>query len=61
MRDTSFQKMTKEDWDLIFKVHVMGAFRVTHAAWPYLRDQSYGRVVFTTSNGSARLLQARGA
>jgi hypothetical protein len=22
---------------------------VTHAAWPYLRDQSYGRVVFTTS------------
>ncbi len=49
LRDVSFQKMTKEDWDLIFKVHVLGAFRVTHAAWPYMRDQNYGRILFTTS------------
>ena len=32
LRDTTFHKMTKDDWDLIFKVHVQGAFRVTHAA-----------------------------
>ncbi|MFT3838667.1 MAG: SDR family NAD(P)-dependent oxidoreductase [Myxococcaceae bacterium] len=49
LRDVSFQKMTKDDWDLIFKVHVLGAFRVTHAAWPYMRDQNYGRILFTTS------------
>ncbi len=49
LRDVSFQKMTKEDWDLIFKVHVSGAFRCTHAAWPYMRDQGYGRILFTTS------------
>src|SRR5215469_12722775 len=49
LRDTSFPKMTQEDWDLIYKVHVLGAFRVTHAAWPHLRDQGYGRVIFTAS------------
>ena len=48
-RDVSFAKMSKEDWDLIFKVHVTGAFRCTHAAWPYMRDQGYGRIIFTTS------------
>ncbi|MBL8913853.1 MAG: SDR family NAD(P)-dependent oxidoreductase [Archangium sp.] len=49
LRDVSFQKMTKEDWDLIMRVHVNGAFRCTHAAWPYMRDQGYGRIVFTAS------------
>ncbi len=49
LRDVSFQKMTKDDWDLIFRVHVNGAFRCTHAAWPYMRDQGYGRILFTTS------------
>jgi (3R)-3-hydroxyacyl-CoA dehydrogenase / 3a,7a,12a-trihydroxy-5b-cholest-24-enoyl-CoA hydratase / enoyl-CoA hydratase 2 len=50
LRDVSFHKMTREDWDLIFKVHVLGAFRCTHAAWPHMRDQGYGRVLFTTSS-----------
>jgi 3-hydroxyacyl-CoA dehydrogenase/3a,7a,12a-trihydroxy-5b-cholest-24-enoyl-CoA hydratase len=49
LRDVSFQKMTKDDWDLVFRVHVMGAFAVTHAAWPVMREQGYGRIVFTTS------------
>ncbi len=49
LRDVSFPKMTQEDWDLIYRVHVLGAFRVTHAAWPHLRDQGYGRVIFTAS------------
>ena len=38
LRDVSFQKMTQADWDLVYRVHVLGAFRVTHAAWPYMRD-----------------------
>ncbi len=50
LRDVSFHKMTKEDWDLIFRVHVTGAFRCTHAAWPHMRDQGYGRILFTTSS-----------
>ncbi|MEO7113338.1 MAG: SDR family NAD(P)-dependent oxidoreductase [Polyangiaceae bacterium] len=49
LRDVSFPKMTQEDWDLIYRVHVLGAFKVTHAAWPHLRDQGYGRVIFTAS------------
>jgi (3R)-3-hydroxyacyl-CoA dehydrogenase / 3a,7a,12a-trihydroxy-5b-cholest-24-enoyl-CoA hydratase / enoyl-CoA hydratase 2 len=49
LRDVSFAKMTAEDWDLIYRVHVLGAFRVTQAAWPHLRDQGYGRVILTAS------------
>uniref|UniRef100_A0A1I7SYJ1 Peroxisomal multifunctional enzyme type 2 n=1 Tax=Caenorhabditis tropicalis TaxID=1561998 RepID=A0A1I7SYJ1_9PELO len=50
LRDVSFVKMTELDWDLIFKVHVKGAYAVTKAAWPYMRDQKYGRIVVTSSN-----------
>lgn len=49
LRDTSFQKMSPEDWDLIYRVHVLGSFRVTHAAWNQMRDQGYGRIVMTAS------------
>ena len=49
LRDVSFPKMTQQDWDLIYKVHILGAFRVTHAAWPYMRDNGYGRVIMTAS------------
>ncbi len=49
LRDTSFQKLSQEDWDLIYRVHVLGGFRVSHAAWNYMRDQSYGRIIFTAS------------
>src|ERR1700741_1450714 len=38
LRDTSFQKMSQDDWDLIYKVHVLGAFRVTKAAWDHMRE-----------------------
>jgi len=49
LRDTTFHKMTEQDWDLIYRVHVLGSFRVTHAAWPHMREQQYGRVVMTAS------------
>ena len=49
LRDTSFQKMTQDDWDLIYRVHVLGTFRVTHAAWNHMRDAGYGRIVITAS------------
>ncbi|MEZ4406171.1 MAG: SDR family NAD(P)-dependent oxidoreductase [Polyangiales bacterium] len=49
LRDVSFQKMSADDWDLIYRVHVLGAYRVTAAAWPHLREQKYGRVIFTAS------------
>lgn len=49
LRDSSFQKMTHEDWNLVLKVHLEGSFRVTHSAWPIMRAKNYGRVIFTTS------------
>jgi 3-hydroxyacyl-CoA dehydrogenase/3a,7a,12a-trihydroxy-5b-cholest-24-enoyl-CoA hydratase len=49
LRDVSFVKMKDEDWDLIHKIHVRGAYSITKAAWPYMRDQSYGRIIFVTS------------
>lgn len=49
LRDAAFHKMTEDDWDAIFRVHVRGSFQVTRAAWPHLRTQGYGRIVMTAS------------
>lgn len=49
LRDKSFAKMTEEDWELVYRVHVLGAFRITHAVWPLMREQQYGRIVMTAS------------
>jgi NAD(P)-dependent dehydrogenase (short-subunit alcohol dehydrogenase family) len=49
LRDASFAKMTPEDWDLIYKVHLYGAYSVTQAAWPIMSGQGFGRIVNTAS------------
>jgi len=49
LRDVSFIKMSQQDWDLIYKVHLLGAYSVTKAAWPHMREKKYGRVIFTSS------------
>ncbi len=49
LRDKTFHKMSDEDWDLIYDVHVRGAYKVSHAAWPHMREQNYGRLIFTAS------------
>ncbi len=49
LRDKTFHKMEDADWDLVYRVHVEGAYRVTRAAWPLMREQGYGRVIFTAS------------
>jgi len=49
LRDRSFQKMNDVDWDLVLKVHLSGAFKVTKAAWPYFKQQKYGRIIMTSS------------
>ncbi|MBU3056843.1 SDR family oxidoreductase [Pseudomonas indica] len=49
LRDKTFHKMEDTDWELVYKVHVEGAYKVTRAAWPHLREQGYGRVIFTSS------------
>ncbi|HKB30332.1 MAG TPA: SDR family oxidoreductase [Streptosporangiaceae bacterium] len=49
LRDKSFLKMTSAEFDAVLGVHLRGSFLVTHAAWPHLRAQAYGRVVMTSS------------
>ena len=49
LRDKTFHKMEDADWDLVYRVHVEGAYKVTRAAWPHMREQGYGRVIFTAS------------
>lgn len=50
LRDKSFKNMTDADWDIIFRVHNFGAYKVTKAAWSIMTEQGYGRVLFTTSS-----------
>lgn len=49
LRDAAFHKMTDDDWNVIQRVHLYGAFQVTKAAWPHMRAQGYGRIVMTAS------------
>jgi len=49
LRDKSFKNMSDADWDIIFRVHNLGAYKVTKAAWPIMNEQGYGRVIFTSS------------
>jgi 3-hydroxyacyl-CoA dehydrogenase/3a,7a,12a-trihydroxy-5b-cholest-24-enoyl-CoA hydratase len=49
LRDVAFHKMTAADWDDLYQVHLLGAFRIVHAAWSRMREQGYGRIVNTSS------------
>ncbi len=50
LRDKSFPNMTMDDYEFVVKVHLLGSVYVTHAAWPIMREKTYGRVVMTSSN-----------
>jgi NAD(P)-dependent dehydrogenase (short-subunit alcohol dehydrogenase family) len=50
LRDRAFHNIEEEDWDKIFAVHVKGSFNVIQPAFRLMRQQSYGRIIVTTSN-----------
>lgn len=41
--------MTDQDWELVYRVHIYGAYKVTKAAWDYFQKQQYGRIIMTSS------------
>ncbi len=49
LRDKSFNKMEPEMWDAIMAVHLRGAYCVTQPAFAIMRENAYGRIIFTTS------------
>jgi len=50
LRDKSFHNMEPAMVDPVIDVHLRGAFHVTQPAWVHMREQSYGRIVNTSSN-----------
>lgn len=50
LRDKTFSKMELSDFRKVVEVHLMGTATVTHACWPIMRDQRYGRIVLTASS-----------
>jgi len=50
LRDKSFHKVTLEDFDLVMNVHFQGSLNCTHTIFPIMREQEYGRIIFTSSS-----------
>ena len=50
LRDKSFHKVTLEDFNLVMDVHFQGSLNCTHTIFPIMREQEYGRIVFTSSS-----------
>ncbi len=52
LRDKSFLKLTWDDLDAIIDVHLKAAFYVSQPAFRVMKENGYGRFVFTASNAT---------
>ena len=50
LRDKSFHKVTLDDFNLVMDVHFQGTLNCTHTIFPIMREQEYGRIIFTSSS-----------
>ena len=50
LRDKSFHNVTMEDFNLVMNVHFQGTLNCTHTIYPIMREQGYGRIIFTSSS-----------
>jgi NAD(P)-dependent dehydrogenase (short-subunit alcohol dehydrogenase family) len=50
LRDKTFIKLEPQDLEAVVDVHLKGAFFVTQPAFAHMKEQGYGRIVFTASN-----------
>jgi NAD(P)-dependent dehydrogenase (short-subunit alcohol dehydrogenase family) len=50
LRDKTFHKMSLDEFRLVIDVHLMGSVHCTKAVWGIMREQAYGRIVFTSSS-----------
>ena len=50
LRDKSFHKVTIKDFNLVMDVHFQGSLNCTHTIFPIMREQEYGRIIFTSSS-----------
>jgi NAD(P)-dependent dehydrogenase (short-subunit alcohol dehydrogenase family) len=49
LRDKTFLKLTPEELEIVLDVHLKGAFFVTQPAFASMKENNYGRIVFTAS------------
>jgi NAD(P)-dependent dehydrogenase (short-subunit alcohol dehydrogenase family) len=54
LRDKSVVKMDESDFDAVLGVHLKGSFNCGRHAIPFMREQSYGRVINITSSAGLR-------
>ncbi|MCW2680781.1 MAG: hypothetical protein JWM62_2182 [Frankiales bacterium] len=52
LRDKSFLKLTWDDLDAVLDVHLKAAFYVSQPAFANMKENGYGRFVFTASNAT---------
>ena len=50
LRDKSFHNVTLEDFNLVMDVHFQGTLNCTHTIYPIMREQEFGRIIFTSSS-----------
>jgi NAD(P)-dependent dehydrogenase (short-subunit alcohol dehydrogenase family) len=51
VRWAGFPELDYDNLERHLAVHVFGSFNTTRAAWPHMVEQTYGRIVMTTSTG----------
>jgi len=51
LRDKSFHKISLEEFNAVIDVHFQGSVYTSHAVYPIMREQNFGRIIFTTSSG----------
>ena len=49
LRDKTFAKLAPEDLEIVLDVHLRGAFYVTQPAFRVMKENNYGRILFTAS------------
>lgn len=49
LRDSSFAKAQVSDIQDVINVHLLGTLYLTHACWPHMIAQGYGRIIVATS------------
>ncbi|MGQ0482112.1 MAG: SDR family NAD(P)-dependent oxidoreductase [Pseudonocardia sp.] len=50
LRDRTFAKLSVDDLEAVLTVHLKGAFYVSQPAFRVMKENGYGRFVFTSSN-----------
>lgn len=50
-RWATFPEADAENLETTLDVHLRGTWHTTRAAWPYMEQQGYGRIITTTSTG----------